>query len=973
MNFIPLGIKTDYSLLTSLIQIKKLFPFLKEKNIQACGLIDNNLYGVMNFYLTAKKYDIKPIIGLELNYNNLKFYLFVKNYQGLQNLFKINTYLLDNALNKDILIKYNSFLILVVPYESRELLEELKNIYKDTFVSFSNQQEYLNIKLLKEKSVYLNETLCLEKTETTYLNYLDMINTGKTETTYLKKDLSDRYLKLDIDDDFKKTTLIFTELCNLEIKNDKTYIPKYKGNLDNYKYLYALALKGLTKRLKGNIEDKYKQRFLYELSVIKNMGYVDYFLIVYDYVKFAIQNKIYVGPGRGSAAGSLISYSLGITQIDPLKYDLLFERFLNPERITMPDIDIDFDASKRHLVIDYVKKVYGEKRVAGIMTFGTLASKQVLRDIGKCLEVEEKSLEHLLKFIDAKKSLKENMTKEVKDILNSKEKLKKVYEISQHFEGLKRQMSTHAAGIVISSVDLDDLIPLTKSNNSYLTGYQMEFLESLGLLKMDFLSIKDLTILANTINSIEKDTHKPFLINNISLNDPKVYKEFALANTTGIFQFESSGMKNFLRKLKPTCFDDLISALALFRPGPMNNIDTYIRRKRNFEKIDYYHEDLKPILESTYGIIIYQEQIMQILNVMGSYSYAESDLIRRAISKKKLEIIENEEKKFLKRSKANGYEENLAKTIYDLIVKFADYGFNKSHSVAYSLVGYQMMYLKVYYKEYFIINLLNSNIGSETKTNEYLTLAKQENIKIYKPMINISDKSYQIYNGGIMLPLNVIKNIGTTSSDAIINERLEQGDFKDYFDFVSRTYGFNVNKKILESLIYAGVLDSFNLNRKTMLENMDNALLYAELIKDLDSSLVEVPVINYVDEMNEVDLLEEEAKLYGFYLSNHPASQYTDVVKLKDISKYFDKIVKTVVLVEKIKTIETKNNKKMAFVEASDETGRADLTFFPNCFNLTRNLKKGSLISIMGKVEKRMDKYQIVVNNMNLVKKENIN
>jgi len=968
MNFIPLGIKTDYSLLSSLIKIDELFTFVKTNNIKSIGIVDNNLHGVINFYLNALKNNIKPIVGWELKISNKKFYLYVENYNGLQNLFKLNTYILNNDLSFDILKKYSSNLIGVVPYENRELYETFKSIYKNVFISFNNDNEYINAKLITENIVYINETLCLEKNKTKYINFLNMIKDNKTKNSYSFIDYSESYLNLDISDVFKKTTLIFDDLCDLVIENNKIYIPKYKGNDDNYKFLYSLALKGLEKRLSGNITQVYKERFLYELNVIKNMGFVDYFLIVYDYVKYAKQNGIYVGPGRGSSAGSLISYSLGITQIDPIKYDLLFERFLNPERITMPDIDIDFDASKRGLVIDYVRETYGEKRVAGIMTFGTMASKQVLRDIARCLEINDDKLNILLKNIDAKISLKDNMTNEVMSILNSNNDLKEMYKISMNFEGLKRQISTHAAGVVVSSIDLDELIPLTKSNGQYLTGYTMEFLENLGLLKMDFLAIKDLTILANTIESIERDKEVKLNLEKIDLDDPRIYNEFSKANTVGIFQFESEGMKNFLRKLKPKCFDDLIAALALFRPGPMQNIDTYIRRKEGKEKIDYYHETLKPILESTYGIIVYQEQIMQILNVMGNYSYAESDLIRRAISKKKLDIIESEEKNFINRSVSNGYNSELAKKIYDLIVKFANYGFNKSHSVAYSLIGYQMMYLNVYYKEYFIINLLNSNIGSESKTSEYLGLAKMEGIKILKPDVNLSKKEYIVYNDGIMLPLNVIKNIGSTSSDAIIREREEKGEYKDYFDFVARTYGFNVNKKILECLIYAGVLDSFKLNRNTMIQNMDNAINYAELIHDLDESLVEKPVIKMYDELNEVDLREEEVKLYGFHITNHPASKFESVVKMNLIEKYFDKVIKCVVLVENIKSIDTKNNKKMAFITGSDETGRADFVIFPNCYDMLKTVKKGELIGVIGRVERRMDKYQIVVNNLNNIK-----
>ena len=384
----------------------------------------------------ALKYNVKPIVGWELKLDSNKFYLYVKNYKGLQNLFKINTYILDEKLNMDVLKQYSEDLVCVVPYKTRLYYETFKSVYRNVFISFNNDNEYINSKMITENIVYVNETLCLEKDKTKYINYLGMIKEGKTKRNYGLIDYSNAYLNLDISDDWKKTTLAFNDLCDLVIENDKTYIPKYKGNDDNYKFLYSLALKGLTKRLNGNISNNYKERFLYELSVIKDMGYVDYFLIVYDYVKFAIKNNIYVGPGRGSAAGSLISYSLGITQIDPIKYDLLFERFLNPERVTMPDIDIDFDASKRSLVIDYVRDTYGEKCVSGIMTFGTMASKQVLRDISKCLEISDDKLNSLLHLIDAKISLKDNMSKEVISILNNNSDLKEMYKISMYFEGL---------------------------------------------------------------------------------------------------------------------------------------------------------------------------------------------------------------------------------------------------------------------------------------------------------------------------------------------------------------------------------------------------------------------------------------------------------------------------------------------------------------------------------------------------------
>ena len=673
----------------------------------------------MEFYDNCKRNNIKPIIGLIKYDNDLEYYLYPKNYNGLVDLF--NDRVSDNIL-------------CVIPYSSNSLFDILD--YSNKFLSYRNNDELKNVLLISNNVVNINKVYSLSKEDAKYVNYLHMIDLGYTISNYNFNDYSSNIITNNINEFDMSNNYKFSELIDINICVDKKYIPKYIDN--SYEYLKSLSIKGLKKRLADNLTDEYKKRLLYELDVINNMGYVDYFLIVYDYVKYAKNNDIMVGPGRGSAAGSLVSYSLGITEIDPIKYDLLFERFLNPERITMPDIDIDFDALKRHQVIDYVVNKYGRECVSNIMTYSTLGSKQVLRDVAKCLEIDSKIVDRLCSYIKAKENLKDNLNEDVKKLLNQFSNLKNAYYISMKLEGLKRQIGTHAAGVVISSEVLTDVIPVIKDRDNYLTGYTMEYLEGLGLLKMDFLAIKDLSILDSIIKSIEKKINKKININSINLDDKKTYEAFSNADTSGVFQFESEGMRNFLKKPKPNNFQDLIAALALFRPGPMANIDTYIARKYGKEKVVYPDKSLEPILKSTYGIIIYQEQIMQILSTMASYSYAESDLIRRAISKKKLNVIEEERSKFITNSIKNGYSKEVAEEVYELIVKFANYGFNKSHSVAYAYVGYQMCFLKTHYPIYFYTALLNFNIGSETKTKEYIDCLKKLNIDKPSNLLNLT-------------------------------------------------------------------------------------------------------------------------------------------------------------------------------------------------------------------------------------------
>ena len=962
--FVPLKIITEYSLLKSTIKIDSLIEFLKKHNITSCAICDTNLYGVMELFTKMTANGLKPIIGLSVFIDGLELDLYPINNDGYKNLLKVHTLKETKELNFDNLNEYLSNIKIVLPRDSYDLLASFPNAY----LSYKNDTEKIEALLKTERCVYIRDAKCLDASDTLYLKCLEAIDKGcllsEIENTH-----EHEYLNLMVKEEDKETTSKFIEDINLDINKKGYYIPVYNKEIDSFSYLDSLAKKGLKKRLNGVIPDAYLQRLNYELGVIKKMGFVDYFLIVYDYVLYAKKNNILVGPGRGSAAGSLVSFSIGITDVDPMKYNLLFERFLNPERISMPDIDIDFEYTKRGQVIDYVRKKYGEKSVAPIMTFGTLASKQALRDMGRILDINSELMDRFVGLIDAKTSLKDNLSRiEIKEFIHQNKELESVYQSALKIEGLKRHISTHAAGVVISSVELDEVIPLNLNTDFFMTGVTMEYLEPLGLLKMDFLALRNLTIIASVLDLIKENTVKTLDLSKINLNDPSIFKLFSNADTEGIFQYESSGMKNLMKKLKPTSFSDLVASVALFRPGPMNNIDLFVRRKHGEEKVTYLSPDLEPILKETYGVIVYQEQVMQILVKVGGYTYAEADNIRRAMSKKKESVILADKEHFIKNAIARGYEKALAIEIYDLILKFANYGFNKAHSVSYALIGYEMAYLKVKFPIYFITNLLNMSLGSEIKTKEYIDEARKVGIKIAKPDINEAESTYKIVENYLMLPLGSIKNLGITASSAILEER-KNGKFKDYLDFVSRVYGKSNNKKTIASLIDAGALDSFCLTKKSMMENLDAALNYASLISDLDPSFVMKPLLEEYPEYDEEILREKELTSFGFYVTNHPVSKYTDksIMKLENIKQFFDKRVKCVVLLEKVRTIKTKKGDNMAFITASDETGSGEFVLFPSGYNLLYNIKKGDIIIIQGLVTKRFDSYQININGLQKV------
>lgn len=962
--YVPLGIKTDYSLLKSLIKIPELIKYLNEHNITTAGLLDDNLFGSMCFYNSCIKNNIKPIIGINITLSIGNIYLYAMNYNGYQNLLKINTIIQERDINYVDLKSYSKDIICILPYKSIDIYTEIKDIYKELYIGYGNDYEKKNAKLKNDKVVYINEVCVFEFQDVKYMSVLRNIET--TEDIDLQE-YSDAYLDREVNEEDSRTTIEFANLINLEIPKNEKYIPHYDCNIeDSYGYLCNLCKKGLEKRLNGHVTKEYSDRLLMELNVINNMGFVDYFLIVFDYVKFAKKNNILVGPGRGSAAGSLVSYCLGITNVDPIEYDLLFERFLNPERITMPDIDIDFEYTKREQVINYVKMRYGVNNVASIMTFGTLGARQVIRDVGKCLNVDSTLIDRLSNLLDPKFNLKDNLdNKFVKEFVMSDNDIKKVYQVSFKLEGLKRHISTHAAGVVISSKQLDDVIPVCINGDELLTGVTMEYLEDLGLLKMDFLALKNLTIIQNVLELIEIETGKKVDLAKIPLDDKETINVFKMVDTEGVFQYESSGMKNFLSKLKPDNFSDLVAAVALFRPGPMQNIDTFVRRKEGKEKVVYPDDSLKDILKDTYGIMIYQEQIMQVLVKMANYSFAEADNIRRAMSKKKLEVMEREREIFIKRSSENGYTKEKANEVYDLIIKFANYGFNKAHSVSYALIGYQMAYLKANYPVYFIANLLNMSIGSDIKTKEYIDEAKLKDIKVYKPSINVSMDHYVIKDKALLLPLNAIHNVGGSAVTEIIKERNENGRFTDFFNFVARTYGKSVNKKTIEALIDADCFRDFNVNHKTLFNSIDSAMDYAMLCSDLDESLVMKPNYDYVNEFSDTELMNRELNTFGYYVTNHPASKYQDgIMKIQNIEKYFDKYVDTVVIIGSVRKIKTKKAEDMGFMAGSDETGTADFIIFPKNNKFLTMFRKDDFVKIRGQVTRRNDKFQIVVSNM---------
>lgn len=1010
-----LYVQTEYSILQSACKIKPLIEKLKEQHLQSCAIVDEGtMYGTIKFYQECNKNNIKPVIGLKVKYhyndktNNLVL-LAINNF-GYQNLMKISSrlQLTNNNIDFEYLQKTTMGLIAILPYEESivqkylerndsknaiQTLELLKEIYSDFYiglgiksitnsnfidnyfkllknynyqfvalpkVSFINESDYdayTTLKAIKNNGVFV------EGIENDKNNYLHDVKS--VETIY--------YNHYDMLENASK----IANMCNVQIEFGKYQLPLYESGLDSFAYLKELCSIGLEKRMQNfdysYDRRKYYDRLNYELNVINEMGFSDYFLIVYDYVKYAKKNNIFVGPGRGSAPASLVAYSLGITEIDPLYYNLLFERFLNKERLSMPDIDIDFPDDRRDEVIRYVGKKYGKNRVAHILTFGTFKIRQAINDCARVFKLNDVKTKEIYKHLQAVNTYKVydnpslktliEASSDLQLLMNNYEDINKVLTIACKIQDIPRNISTHAAGIVITKFDLVNYTPLDEGlDEIYQTQYEAKDLEALGLLKMDFLGLKNLTNIAKTIELIRKDIPDFTLPKNE--NDYATYKMMREGDLTGVFQLESAGMRKVIMQLKTSVFDDITHALALYRPGPMDIIPSFIRRKFNEEKVEYPHKDLEPILKETYGMIVYQDQIMLIACKFAGYTLGRADILRRAVSKKKKEVLEQERINFVESSVNRGYSSDTANMIYDYIVKFADYGFNKAHSVAYAKVAYLTAYLKCHYFAYYMSTLMTSFMGSSSEMLEYTKEATKKNVEVLNPNIKLSTDEFEVINGRIYFPLSIIKGLGEIKTKQCIEERTK-AQFKDYEDFVERTKDF-LATSLLENIIYSGALDDFGLTKKAMIENLKSIIDRSNygFIKDMIKT-------DYTDEEFSYGILQEkELEVIGINIKYNFYQQFAsfyskyNLVKIANLSE--NKEARTIGTVKRVRETKTKNNETMAFVEITDDTSNIEIVLFPMIYQQIGKLQNGMILMISGKTQKRMT-LQIIVDRFKII------
>ena len=971
--YTPLYVKTNYSFLTSLVRIDDYINYALKYNLKSISITDTNMISTMNFYKKCIKNNIKPVIGLSTIYKDKVILIYAKNHDGYKYLININ---LNKIVNYKDLETNKDNIIIVLPYDSKDLYDELKEL--NTYIGFSSSKEMNELESITKRLVFSNEVLYLDKKDSDYYKYLIMLKDKKNVMDDIKFSDNNNYLNKyeEVINIAKKeyidNTNKISDSINLEIDKKENLIPIYdnKKNVDSDTYLKELSIKGLSIRLDNNVTDIYKDRLLYELDVIKNMGYSDYFLIVYDYVKYAKKKNILVGPGRGSAMGSLVAYSLGIIDFDPIKYNLLFERFLNPERVSMPDIDVDFPDAHREEVINYVKEKYGEKKVAGIIGVGTYRAKAVLDDVGKALKIDPDKIARLKRFItkdDNKlKDIYEH-NKDFKNIIDNDDRLSLLYDVSLKLEDFPRNTTTHASGILISKKDLDEIIPLMYENDKLTSSFEGIYLEDLGLLKMDFLGLANLTTIMNIIEDVKSKENIDIDFANIPLDDKDTFKMFNDVDTNGIFQFDGAAGKALLSKIKVKSFDDLVAINALARPGP--DSETYIYRRNNNINIKYPNKEIEEILGSTYGVLIYQEQIMLLARTMAGFTMSEADNLRRAMSKKKKEELVKWKEKFINGSIKNDYSKEYTEKMYNDILPFAEYGFNKSHAVAYAGIAYKMAYLKAHFSKYFYLNTLSRSIGNDKDTNVIIKEAKKRGIEFLLPDINKSTDEFVIEDDKVRFPLSNIKNIGRDTAKEIVSVR-EKG-FTDIYDAIVKLNKIKINRRVLENLIYSGCFDSFGLNKKTIIENLDNILTYAYVASGIDSDILEKPSIEEKEEYDSVTLMNYEKELFGFYITHHPVTLYKDKLKVIDINKvkdYFGRVIDTLILVDKVKTHKDKNNNEMAFISGSDETGDIEYICFSKVFSTINEVKKGDILLVRGRVEKKAN-YQILADIAKIVNK----
>ena len=990
-----LCIKSGYTFLSSTLKVEDIINVAKEKKYTYLGLIDKDvMFGCMEFYNACKKNNIKPIIGVEFELNNGIVCLIAKDNEGYLSLVKLSSFVNTSKekLTIDLVKEHKDHLIVVVPgFRGLKHIEKDEYVtfldyYRDTFPNFYIGMEYYQNKELYKtnaylrdldyKKIYFNNIVSEDKYDLDNIDVLKAIKNN--EVIGYSRSKENLTYSCFLSDDEKRNNFTYEELqecenlvdlVDVEFSKEGLKICKYSEdeNFNSKAYLTKLAYKGLEKRNKDFSKDnRYLERLEKELKVINEMGFSDYFLIVYDYVKFAKTHNILVGPGRGSAAGSLVSYVLGITNVDPIKYDLLFERFLNVERISMPDIDIDFQDNRRDEVANYLKEKYGHERVANIVTFSTLAAKQVLRDCARVVGLSKQDIELISKKAhrSGRASLKSMMelSEEFKMFITSDDKYLDVYNIALSLEGLPRQTSIHAAGMVIANDKLDNILPVIGDSKGLIVQYDMNYLEDLGLLKMDLLGLRNLTIIDDCLKEIKRVYDVSLDLNNINYEDSKIYKMIGEGKTSGLFQLESEGMKKTIKIVDHKCFDDVASIIALYRPGPRDFIEEFTLRKNNKIKVVYPDKSLESILKSTYGIIVYQEQILQVATVFAGFSLAKADILRRAMSKKEEGKMLALKEEFIQGSINNGHSKEKAEEVFALILKFASYGFNKAHTVSYSLIAIQMAYLKLYYPAIFFSCVMESFAFGD-KFSEYIKEAKENGISLVLPSVNHSDYGFKaISQNQISFGLSHIKGISSQMVRNIIKESSEK-QFESYIDFIVRMSKHKLSESQLTLLIDSGALDEFGFNRNTLKHNYSRIAKYAEMITinngnqlSFDFDLVDVPSMEEVEESKEKLSLENET--LGYYISEFPLEKLRERLNkngfsnCSTISNCNNKNVKILVMVKKNKIIKTKKNELMSITTMIDEFGSVGVVIFPSLYKQASNLlNAGSYLLVEGKVE----------------------
>ncbi len=1050
-EFVHLHNHTEYSILDGATKVPGLVRQAKEYNMPAVALTDHgNMFGSAKFYMEAQKQGIKPIIGMEAylapgsrfdkGHTGMRgaYYhllLLAKNQTGFVNLMKLTSmgftegFYYKPRIDKEILKEYSEGLICTsaclkgeIPQTilkgrteaCKEIIEEYQSFFDpgDFYLEIMDhnipEQSLVNeavIKLGQEMNVPIiatNDCHYLRKEDAYAHDVLLCIQTGSimTDTRRMRFQTEEFYVKSpeEMERMFGsvpgalKNTLEIAEKCNVDIEFGRRLLPHFAPpeEFSNTEYLEHLCKEGLKERY-PNMDETVLKRFEYELSIIEQMGFVDYFLIVWDFINYARKEKIPVGPGRGSAAGSIIAYSLGITDIDPLRYDLIFERFLNPERVSMPDIDIDFCYERRGEVINYVTRKYGKDNVSQIVTFGTLGAKAVVRDVGRVMGMEYNEVDKIAKLIPAelKMTLSKALEKspELNDLYKNDNQVKTLIDTACALEGNVRNTGTHAAGVVISEKPLTDYVPLCGSSGETSTQFDMKLVEKLGLLKMDFLGLKTLTILQHAVNIVNRTHNMNLSLDEIALDDANTFDLLQKGNSIGIFQLESSGMRELLVKLKPTCFEDIIALVALYRPGPLGSgmVDDFINRKHGRTPITYELPELEPILKDTYGIILYQEQVQQISSVMGGFSLGEADLLRRAMGKKIIEEMARQRERFVEGALNKNIAKKLAEDIFDRMAKFAEYGFNKSHSAAYAMISYQTAYLKANYPVEFMAALLSNEITNPDKITLYIEESKRMNIKILPPDVNQSFSAFTVVDDTIRFGLSAVKNVGTNAVDAIIHARKEKGDFITLFDFAEKVDPRQVNRKVIESLVKCGAFDSLDGKRSQLFASIDHAIDRATEVQqdalsgqfslfdsgddeeDFMGGPVELPD---VQEWEPSQMLMYEKELLGFYVTGHPLDSYRrvfdlfpfdSIARLKKSST--SKSVNIAGIIPKLKfTLTKRNNEKMAIGEIEDYHDSMEMVVFPKaCAECIEHLAVDALVFIHGKLEVNDKSPKIIV------------